>query len=599
MFSILRRCVALSALTLATLGSAWGDEAFNGLMQAGKYQDAIKYAETSLPAASRTVDIWLDLALASEKAGLPKEQVIANFQEAQKVNPSEPRVMSAMGNYYFGAKNYGEALKLFQSSYLLKRSGTGAEKMALCAAALGQWDKAKDAAESAVELDSTVEECRHILVKLYIEEKNWTAAVEQLEFIVKKNPANPEQLKQLGECCQKAGLQSRLPYADSLTVLVDKNNVPSRLRFADYSLSKHDTATALRLYKELAILTPSDPKPFKSLYLLSKGRSTADETALYLKNYLVLDSSNADLHWQLGDLLYDKKDYAGALESYRRGFHRNPQAHGHFKQYADIVLQKKIDNEAITVITAAIAAKEANGALYAALGTIYQKHEQWQAAAKMFQEALKTDQSNLPVLTSLAQCQAKMGDLKNAVISYEQIVLMSPQAGAEYKALGDLHARLGKRDNAIAAYRKYLVFVGNDNAISKIIGMHSYETKQWSDAVKYLGGISDPSLRDAECLTALGLSQYQTGDYKSAMEVLAKVWASKPSSAILAQILKPLADCYERSGNNAKAADAYEVYGRLPGGKEPEVAYKAAFLQEKSDKAGSNQGLYGQFEGLP
>ena len=150
-------------------------------------------------------------------------------------------------------------------------------------------------------------------------------------------------------------MKERLPYADSMIVLLDKNNVPSRLRFADYSLAKKDTTTAMRLYKELAILTPSDPKPFKNLFLLSKAHNNTEDATLYLKNYLVLDSSDSELHWELGDLLYDKKDMTGALESYRRAFKRNPQGgKGHFKKYAEIVLQKKIDNEAINVINAAI-----------------------------------------------------------------------------------------------------------------------------------------------------------------------------------------------------------------------------------------------------
>jgi tetratricopeptide (TPR) repeat protein len=589
MLRTMRRSVVLFAVTLAVaITTGWGDETFNGLMQAGKYQEAIKYAETNLPPSSRTVDIWLNLAVASEKSGLAKEQVLANFQEAKKANPSDPRVMTALGSYYLSIKNYADALKEFQSSYLLKRSGAIAEKMAVCAAALGKWDKAKDAAESAVELDSTVEECRPILAKLYIEEKNWPGAVEQLEFLVKKNPSNLEQLKQFAECSQKAGLTAKLPAADSLIVLADKNNIPSRQRFAEHCLAKkHDTAEAARLYKELAILTPTDAKPFKFLYQYSRAKGASDEATLYLKNYLVLDSSSADLHWQLGDLLYDKKDLNGALESYRRGFRRAPQTHGHFKQFADILLQKKLDDEAVAVINAAIAAKEANVDLYSAAGTINQKRGQWANAIKMFQEVLKSDPKNLPALSALAECQAKSGDYKNAVIAYEQIVLMNPQAGAEYKLLGDLHTKLGKKDNAIEAYRKYLVFIGKDDTLAKKIGLYAYEAKQWQDAIKYLNMVAAPGLHDGDYLTALGMSRYQTGDYKGAAEALAKVNAAKPPAKVLLPILIPLADCYERNGNDAQAGTIYETYTRLSGGKDQEVAYKAASLQEKSDKAGA------------
>ena len=67
-------------------------------------------------------------------------------------------------------------------------------------------------------------------------------------------------------------MKDRYHFADSMIVKLDKNNAPSRLRFADYSLAKKDTTTAISLYKELAILTPSDPKPFKNLFVLSKAQ---------------------------------------------------------------------------------------------------------------------------------------------------------------------------------------------------------------------------------------------------------------------------------------------------------------------------------------
>jgi tetratricopeptide (TPR) repeat protein len=581
-----RHVLAISII-LCAINLTSADETFNNLLQSGKYQEAIQYAEKQVPPASRTIDIWLGMAQAYEKTGM-KDQVLACYKEAQKVNPSEPRVHFGLGAYYYETKNYAEALKFFQSGFLLKRSAIAAEKMALCAANLNQWEKAKDAAESAVSLDSTVFECRPILVKLYLQEKNWSGAVEQLEFIAKRGTASLDQWKLIADCYEKAGMKERLPRADSMIVVLDKNNIRSRIRFADYSLAKGDTATALQLYKELAILTPTDPKPFRYLYLLSKIRGNLEDATLYLKNYLVLDSSDAGLHWELGDLLSDKKDLTGSLESYRRAFRKNLQGgKGHFKKYAEIVLQKKLDKEAIEVINAAVNAGEADVPLYTALGDIYQKLNDCPNAAKMYQEVLKTDPKNLRVLNALAECQAKSGDTKNAIISYEQIVLMNPKPSQEYKALGDLHTKIGKRDNAIAAYKKYLETATNDHPIAKTVGLYSYEMKQYAEAVKYLAMVQDPSLRDVPLLTALGLSAYQLNDCNTATEALARVWTAKAPPAVLTQILTPLAECYERNNNTAKAAEAYETYASLPGVNNADVAYHGAFLKEKSDRAGA------------
>src|SRR5664279_3396927 len=109
MRSNISRTVAASFFFLFAAGSIFADDGFDNLIKNGKYQEAIKYADKQIPPASRTIDIWLDLALAHEKSGLPKEQVLACYKEAQKINPSEPRVHFALGNYYYNMKNYAEA----------------------------------------------------------------------------------------------------------------------------------------------------------------------------------------------------------------------------------------------------------------------------------------------------------------------------------------------------------------------------------------------------------------------------------------------------------------------------------------------------------
>jgi tetratricopeptide (TPR) repeat protein len=50
---------------------------------------------------------------------------------------------------------------------------------------------------------------------------------------------------------------------------------------------------------------------------------------------------------------------------------------------------------------------------------------------------------------------------------------------------------------------------------------------------------------------------------------------------VLKKILKTLAESYEKDNNLQPAVDIYAAYAGLPGAKDPDVSYKAAFLQEK------------------
>lgn len=588
MTSIVRMMTILSIASLFAASSAFADGNFDNMIASGKYKEAIQYAEKQMPASGRTVAQWLALALAHKNSGSPRERVLVCLNEAQRVNPSDPQVLGQLGEYYYQMKNYAEAIKFFQSSFLLKRSGLMAEKMALCAFKLKQLEKAKDAAESAVQLDSTLFECRPILIQQYLQEKNWSAAAEQLAFIAKKGKATLVQWKQLAMCYEKAGMTSKLVFADSTIVALDSKNIPSRVRYAAHVLSKGDTATAVRLYKELAILNPKDQKSFKYLYELSLARNNKNDAILYLKNFLVLDTSESELYWLLGDLLNEKKDQAGALEAYRQAFKSEPKkGKGHLKTFAYIVLNNKLEAEAVPVITAAISAGEADVKLYMALGDIYRNRKKYADAVKMYQEALKIDPKSLTVMNAMADCQAKSGDVKNAILSYEQIVLMNPKPSQEYKALGDLQMKIGKKQNAIASYEKYLETTPNDYKVARTVGLYYYDEKKFKEAVKYLNMVKDPSLQNVTLLSALGLSAFNLNDCNTATGALAKAWAAKPKPSILVKILNPLADCYERNGNTPKAAEAYEAYASLPGVKNADVAYRGAFLKERSNRSGA------------
>ena len=75
----------------------------------------------------------------------------------------------------------------------------------------------------------------------------------------------------------------------------------------------------------------------------------------------------------------------------------------------------------------------------------------------MYKQALKLDAKNVKVMTALAECQAKSGDANGAIITYEQVVLMNPGSKAEFKALGDLQMKVGKKTAAIGSYESRAV----------------------------------------------------------------------------------------------------------------------------------------------
>jgi tetratricopeptide (TPR) repeat protein len=581
-------CVVVTAALLAAVSPARGDEKFDKLIEEGSYDKAIEYAEEKIPASSRTVADWVKLSRAYRHVKGVKDATAKAKQcleSAQKSNPSDPLVYLGFGRFEYEQKNFEAAQKHFMKSYLLKRSAPAAEGIAVSSAKLKQWDKARDAAESAVNLDSTVHHSRLILAKLYLKDNDYKAAAEQLEHIVVKESADVTHWKNLARCYEHLGNKEGLAKVDPTIIKLDPKNVTSRKRHAEYSLARQDTTTALKLYKELAILDADDPSTFKQLYAIAGARDEVKDATLYLKNYLVLDSTNAEYQRALGDLLYRQEDLEGAIAAYRKTLALDPKADKLYKRYLDALLKRGKKDEAASVMPAAIAAGEVDARLYEAVGDIHREKKQFAKAVEMYQGALESDAKNVRVLTALAQCQAKAGSPKNAIVTYEQVVLVKPDAVEEFRHLGRLYEKTGKEADAIKTYKKYLVKKPDQQAVAKRVGMYEYEQKRYREAIKYLNVVKDPKLQDVAYLVALGDSYFQSKEYNRAADLFEKVRAKKPGPKTLAGILKPLGECYEKAGKDTQAAVIYGEYTSLPGVTDAELSFRKAYLREKSDPA--------------
>ncbi|MBN1577724.1 MAG: tetratricopeptide repeat protein [Chitinispirillaceae bacterium] len=572
-------------MLIITNGVLWADDKLNNLMKDGKFAKAVEYIDKSLPPAKRTVEIWLQYADALEKSGADKQKVLKAFGEAQKVQPSDPQIFATMGEFHLRHKKYQEAIKYLQKWYLLERSAKAAEAMATCAMHLKQYDKARDAAESAVMLDSNAIESRKILSFLYFNNKEWAAAAQQLEAIVVKIKDDVSYWKKLARCYEELNNREKLIVAVARIVNLDNKDIRSRSIMVDYYLQKKDRAAAFSLLKELAVLTPDDAKVFKNLYQISLENNQKKDAVLYLRNFLILDSSNAASYKTLGDLLYEQKNPNEALDAYRKALKLNPSITGIYRPYMAILIEKKLDDEALAVAPKAISANEIDAATYAAVGNIYKKKKRCGNAVVYYQNALKTDVKNLAILSSLAECQASMGKTSEALLNYQQVVMLNPDATAEYKQIGDLLISQKKTDDAMNNYRKYLEKSPADEGIASIVGLHYHSKKQCREALPYFEKIKTPRLLNLSLVTKIGDCYFQTGNYQKAVEYLAKARSQNPSPSALQEILKPLAVSYEKTGLPFEAAKAYEAYVKLPGVKDADASYKQAALRESADRA--------------
>lgn len=554
-------------------------EAYAG---AGNTKQAITSLEEVISLDSKNIEAYARLADLYEKNNL-KAKAKATYEKMMSLSPNDPNVYLVLGEYNLKAKRYADALDLFVKSNSLSKSGRALEGIAVSAAALNQWDKARDAAESAVRVDASRVEARQILARAYLRSRNYQEAAKHLEVLVAKDPNDKEHWEVLAKCYEKLGKKDKLAQADKKLVELDKKNVESRMRFAKYSLSKNDEETAFALFKELAVLSPKDPEVFRNLAGIAKHKGDKKAAIGYLEKYLALNPKDAEGFRELGDLQYEQKRKDKALEAYETAMKLDPALKGFYKRYAEIVIEKGQQSKVIAALKGVIKSGEADFNTYFTLGEIYQQKKSYSSAKSMYEKALKLEPQNTEALVALADCQYKLGALSEAAINYQQVVLINPKAVEEHKKLGDVYAKQNKEQQAVDAYQKYLAGGGKDDAIAEKVGKYLFEQKKYKEAVEYLTKVSGSAAKDFYHLLMLGESYYHLGKPEKAIDILESLVSRNPKVETLKDILKMLAQCYEKTGNEIKAAGTYDKYVKIRGVHDPDAAFKRAYLREKTN----------------
>ncbi|KMQ52871.1 putative PEP-CTERM system TPR-repeat lipoprotein [Chitinispirillum alkaliphilum] len=506
------------------------------------------------------------------------------YETMISLDPSDPSIFLALGNYNLQAGRYQEAMEYFQTSNNLKVSAEASEGLAISAFRTEHFETAGQAAQTALGLNEDSWESRKILAEVLFRDQNFGAAQGHFEVMVEKEPENLDYLNKLAVCLKHNNQRAQLASTDRRITDLDKENIESRLRLAHYADSQNDKTTALEMYNDLALLTPEDQNVFRRIYEISYAEGNLPEAIRAKERYVELVPDNAIARRDLGDAYYEAQDYDNSLEAYRKAIALDPQISGFYQRYAEIVIAKGQHDEVIMALTGVINSGDADFGTYTTLGMIYQRRDDHEKAIDMYQSALQLDPQNTDALTALGTSQAASGDLNGAIISYEQAVMMNPDAVEEYRELGDIYALQNRTNEAMRAYRRYLDRNSENLEIGRKVGSYSFERMDYEDAVKYLGPVVEQT-SEQHVHMMFAEASFKTEEYSKAISVLTPLTQRDGLSAsVRSDALKMLAEAYEMSGDEPNAAQAYIDYISVPGTTDPDAAFKAAYLLEKTEQ---------------
>ena len=133
------------------------------------------------------------------------------------------------------------------------------------------------------------------------------------------------------------------------------------------------------------------------------------------------------------------------------------------------------------------------------------------------QQLMKPDDPNRAiVLSRMGEAYESMSKWQEAADTYQQSIAMKPEVAANYNNLGNDMAKLGKVDEARAAYQKYVDLNPADGALAwRNFGIVLYQANRMKEAIEPLQKALALDPKSAQAWYLLGVALVNTMEFKT------------------------------------------------------------------------------------
>ncbi len=497
------------------------------------------------------------------------EELVAILNGAIAANEADADMYTRLATIYTKQGNSAKAVAMYEKASQLDPKNVDLLcPLAEAQAKSGNVSEAILTYEQYLAMKPTADTEYKALGDLYYQQKKTELAVKNYRKYLEKN-TDSKIARIVGDF-----LLDGKYYADAVKYydkVSSQDETPEFLKkYGEATLQVKDEAKTYSIYQRLAVKTPKDADIFKTLYQIASRNGTVDEKLGFLRKYAQLRPNDEEAQRTLGDMLYEKKDSRGALNAYRAVLKVNPAAKGFYKKYAELVMaqeppkkyakgQKTIEEEIVEVLTAAVAAGEADVAMYRKLGVFYEKSKQYAKAAQTYEKASQLDPKDITLLKDLAEAQVKSNNISGAILTYEQAVAMNPASVDEYRSLGNLYKKQKKMDVAVKNYKKYLE-KKKDNKLAIEVGSFFYDQKNHAEAVTYLGMVDGAEAGKVSYVKLFADAAYAAKDDFRSYQLYKKLSTLTPQNA---EVFKKLYEIAGRAGTKEEVLAYLTKYTAL------------------------------------
>lgn len=382
------------------------------------------------------------------------DQAMESFESVIARNPTDQNIYLLLGRLYWNKNDLDNAERVFGlMTRNIPDSYAAYYFYGKVLAAKGKLDAAEAALLKSLELESSLEEPRAELLKVYKAQNQPSKITKIYQSMLELNP----------------------------------DDYHAAFGLADHYRQIDQVQMSMKLLNQLGRRVQDDNAVISTLFEIYLETKQYKEALWALEGMLQTVPQNSDLHYLAGiasDGLGRNDDALKHLAKVRPDskFYNNAVVHS-----ALLYHDKGKMDRAINVIQKALANEPDNADYYLYLGSFYEELERYDDALKVLREGLQRDDQNTRLHFRLGVVYDKMGNKMESIAAIKSVLKLTPNDAEALNYLGYTYADMGiNLDEAEILIQTALKIKPDDGYITDSLGWVYFKRGQYSQALKWL-----------------------------------------------------------------------------------------------------------------
>ncbi len=231
-------------------------------------------------------------------------------------------------------------------------------------------------------------------------------------------------------------------------------NIDEAIRLAIEHYHSGNLEQSENICREILKIQSNNAQVCHLLGVICYGFKRYDSALKYFEEALYLNPSDAEAHYNCGNVFKDKEQFEEAVACYRRALQVDPHNADVFVNLGYVLGEKGNLSEAIRCYEEALKLDPDNAIAHFNLGNTFLDQGLFDEAIEHYQKTAAIDPDNADAYNYLGGIFQDRGLFDEAAQYYQKAIAVNPNDADAYNYLGRIFQDLGQRDKAIDCYEK-------------------------------------------------------------------------------------------------------------------------------------------------